>query len=613
MDSKSPRFPYKALLTGITVYLGMQCLVIGVPSIAGSSEAREAQVIDVIVRDGTWVLPLRNGIIPSKPPLYHWSGALLSKALGNVDEFSVRLNSQIAASIVLAFVALVAYRFALLSDSRLSGVHARRSALLASAITSLTYGFYIMANQAMVDMTFTLCVWGALASAALSRPVVGGVGRPLSVCSKVALFFCCALGVLARGPVGAALPIFLVLLAGLLCLGVRETLRDFFRPSIAWLAFGIPVMWYYLAYRVGGDAFVGRQILFENLQRIAGGEHVNSESWWFYAPSFIRTTFPWGVLVLLVLWRGLSESKTVSYPSAKKALRWLPSILCGSGIALFSLSSGKRHSYLLPLLPLVGVQLGVEVSRLFELGGERIREGLLRAGRRFLRVNTAIIVLVLGVGAVLSGIDYSSFPRVTLIAPPILYTVERFGLVLVAIVGLGSSALRAAHTGVFRALWFQCVALLTLSVTAGVAAKAYLKGFDEMASVWLSAARQGEQLAVIKHPFDEYFDPMLYYVKRPVRVLSTEEPIFQCEPRVVYLAKRDWIESRNDSLKKVVTRGTILRERLLAQTEDARRDVVLFRCDGVNEATEQSVPTPAMKEAAMREPGCYWSVGSTGT
>jgi hypothetical protein len=108
------------------------------------------------------------------------------------------------------------------------------------------------------------------------------------------------------------------------------------------------------------------------------------------------------------------------------------------------------------------VQLAVEVSRLFELGGERIKERSLRAGRRFLRINTAVIVIVLGVGAVLSGLDYSSFPRVSLAVPPLLRVVERFGLVLVAIVVFGSFALRRDHEGVFRALWFQCVALLTL-------------------------------------------------------------------------------------------------------------------------------------------------------
>lgn len=589
------------ILVGILLYLGMQSLVIGIPSIGGSSEAREAQVVDVIVRDGTWILPLRNGIIPSKPPLYHWLGALISQALGRVDEFSVRFNSQIAASIVMLFVSIVAYRFAQFSNARLGGSHPRRSALLGAAITSMTYGFYVMANQAMVDMTFTLCVWGALASVATTSRADGKPEGRGSRLARFGFFIFCALGVLARGPVGAALPVFLVGLGGVVCLGPRRTAREFLRPSLGWLAFCFPLAWYYCAYRVGGDAFVQRQILFENLQRITGGTHVNSESWWFYGPSFLRTTFPFGILVLLLLWKGLRQHQTVSYPSADRSRRWLPCILCVGGIALFSLSSGKRHSYLLPLAPLVAVQLAVEVSRLFELGGERIRERSLRAGRRFIRVNTAIIVVVLGVGAVLSGLDYSSFPRVSLAIPPILHVVERFGLVLVAIVAFGSFALRRAHEGVFRTLWFQYAALLTLAVNAGAAVKAHLKGYDEMAHVWLSAARDGEQLAVVKHPFDEYFDPMLYYVRRPVRVVSTEAAAFHCEAHLVYVAKREWVESRHDSLRRLITRGAILRERLLAQSDNAIRDVVMFRCDALDGATDHTLSTPAMKEATLKQ------------
>ncbi|MEY4700061.1 MAG: undecaprenyl phosphate-alpha-4-amino-4-deoxy-L-arabinose arabinosyl transferase, partial [Pseudomonadota bacterium] len=491
-------------------------------------------------------------------------------------------------------------RFAQLSEVRLGGSHARRSALLGAAITSVTYGFYVMANQAMVDMTFTLCVWGALASVAITSRADGDVERGLSPLTRFGFFFFCALGVLARGPVGAALPVFLVGLAGIVCLGIRQTTREFVRPSLAWLALCIPLAWYYCAYRVGGDAFVQRQILFENLRRITGGTHVNSESWWFYGPSFLRTTFPWGVLVLLLLWKGLRQPQTISYPSAERFRRWLPCVLCVAGISLFSLSSGKRHSYLLPLAPLVAVQLAVEVSRLFELGGERIKERSLRAGRRFLQINTAVILVVLGIGAVLSGLDYGSFPRVALAIPPVLHIVERFGVVLVVIVACGSLALRRDHAGVCRALWFQCVALLTLTVNAGAAVKAHLKGFDEMAYAWVSAARDGDQLAVVKHPFDEYFDPMLYYVRRSVRVVSTEGAAFRCEPRTVYVAKREWIESQHESLRKSITRGTILRERMLAQLDKPTRDVVMFTCDGTEGTRDETLSTPAMKEANLK-------------
>lgn len=595
MNERPLRFPSKLILLGIVLYLGMQALVTGIPTIGGSSEAREAQVIGVIARDGTWVLPLRNGIIPSKPPLYHWSAACLSALVGGVSEFSVRFASQVAAVFVVLFVSLVAFRFAAITGPRLSRVHPRRSAVLAAGITSLTYGFYIMANQAMVDMTFTFCVWGALMSAALTA----GSSSPARLGARLGFFLFCALGVLARGPLGLLFPVFLVVVAGTLCVGLGKTLRELLRPSIAWLVFCIPLGWYYLAYNEGGEAFLQRQILFENLKRFSGGEHVNSESWWFYGPSFARTTFPWGLLLVVLGWKGGRSPRTVSYPGPSWLVQWLPSLVCLAGIALLSLSSGKRHSYLLPLAPLVAVQLAVEFSRLFELGGDRIKVRCLLSGRRCITVNTAVVVSVLGVGAVLSGLDYADFPRIALAVPPLLQVIERFGLVLVAIVAFGSLSIRRSHDVVFLALWFQFASLLTLAVNAGTAVKAHLKGFDEMASVWLSTAQSGEELAVIKHPFDEYFDPMLFYARRPVRIISTESESFRCEERVVYVAKRQWLEERRESLQGVISQGMILRERLLAQADDSRRDVVLFRCGTTVGNTPSSVQTPAMKEARL--------------
>jgi 4-amino-4-deoxy-L-arabinose transferase-like glycosyltransferase len=163
--------PWGLLGFGLILYVLLQALCVGVPAIGGSSEAREAQVVDVIVRDGSWILPLRNGVIPSKPPLFHWLAALVSMASGGVNEFSVRLTSQLAAALCLLLVAAVAYRLASLLQTFQGPDHPRRAALLAAGILSLTYGFYIMGCQAMVDMTFAACVWASLAA------VVYGIQR----------------------------------------------------------------------------------------------------------------------------------------------------------------------------------------------------------------------------------------------------------------------------------------------------------------------------------------------------------------------------------------------------------------------------------------------------
>jgi 4-amino-4-deoxy-L-arabinose transferase-like glycosyltransferase len=386
------RFPWGPICCGIVLYLAVQAMFVGLPAVGGSSEAREIQVVDVIVRDGTWVLPLRNGIIPSKPPLYHWIAATLSLGVGEVSEFTARFTSQLCAAVCLLMLALVSFRFAQATRSYQSQRHPRRAALLTAGILSTTYGFYQMGCQAMVDMTFAACVWLALAAVALTARATSGGEKPISEWGRTLFWLACSIGILARGPLAVVLPVALVGVAGWCVIGFFPTVRLFALPSFGWLAFTIPATWYYFAYLVGGEEFFGRQVYFENFKRLTGGEFVNSESWWFYGPSLFRTTFPWILMFLWVFISSITRPPTVSYPSESRRIRWLPLILLCTGLVLFSLSSGKRHSYLLPLLPLVALQLGVELSSLFEAGGERARVRAARMGR--VTEVTLVIILV---------------------------------------------------------------------------------------------------------------------------------------------------------------------------------------------------------------------------
>ena len=112
MQRDSYPFPRGALCGAVLLYSILQITFLGLAAIGGSTEAREAQVVETILREGEWILPLRNGIIPSKPPLFHWVAALLSILLGGVSEFSVRLPSHLFAVGVLVCCALSAYRLA---------------------------------------------------------------------------------------------------------------------------------------------------------------------------------------------------------------------------------------------------------------------------------------------------------------------------------------------------------------------------------------------------------------------------------------------------------------------------------------------------------------------
>ena len=70
------------------------------PHIWLHGEAREALVIQDIVKNNNWALPLRNGELPSKPILYHWIAAVFALLVG-LSDFTIRLPSVIGAAMMM--------------------------------------------------------------------------------------------------------------------------------------------------------------------------------------------------------------------------------------------------------------------------------------------------------------------------------------------------------------------------------------------------------------------------------------------------------------------------------------------------------------------------------
>src|SRR5437667_321528 len=89
------------LLTGLALGLLCACLYLwglGDLPFYTKGEPREGTIVWEIYTSGEWILPLRNGqIIPSKPPLFHWLGTLVSLSWGEVNELTIRLPSALLA------------------------------------------------------------------------------------------------------------------------------------------------------------------------------------------------------------------------------------------------------------------------------------------------------------------------------------------------------------------------------------------------------------------------------------------------------------------------------------------------------------------------------------
>src|ERR1700687_150432 len=169
-------------------------------------EPREALVVWEMTHGGGWVLPSRDGVhgpeVPSKPPLFHWLGALTSTLHRATDAWSIRFPS--AALSVLSLLCVFAAGTALWSV---------RAGLLSAIALMTTFEWARAATSARVDMTLTFGLQLAFLGLLFFL-------RSRSARWLIPLYMGISLAVLGKGPIGALLP-------GLLALVIFALTRDF--------------------------------------------------------------------------------------------------------------------------------------------------------------------------------------------------------------------------------------------------------------------------------------------------------------------------------------------------------------------------------------------------
>ena len=313
------------------------------PPIAFHGEAREGLVVQDVVRHGRWVLPLRNGELPSKPPLYHWIAAAAAHVAGLSDAI-VRLPSALGALVIVLATAALGMAAGCGRAGAAAGgagglAGGRAVGWLAAGVLLGTHDFVQLASRARVDMVFSAAVTvGLIAFFRWYR--TGDRG------ARAACYAAAACSVLAKGPVGV---ILLGLVIGAFL--ARERRLDRWRALWSWpLAAAVVVVdvgWYAAAAAAGGAAFLELQLLQENVQRFAGrgvfGLH-GGRGRLMLAGDMMLDLLPWTLVLpwaAVRWWRGEREDTAGRFLHT-----WWLVIL-----AFFTLAYGKRSAYLLPLCP----------------------------------------------------------------------------------------------------------------------------------------------------------------------------------------------------------------------------------------------------------------------
>ncbi len=527
--------------------------------IGSSSEAREAHVIQSMLQTGSALLPERNGIVVSKPPLFHWTGMLLSKACGLSPVYSARFVSALAATLVL----FLTIRFA----QGLFPSAGQLFPVLAGIALSTNYEFIRLSLDCRVDMLFSLLVFVAFKQAYLFPR-----GNPGIFCVAAAL------AVLTKGPLGLLLPL-LVSAAALWVSGGWKRIFEFFLcAGPAWIVFLVLApAWYLAAALNGAEALLARQLLFENVHRFFGGELMNGQPFWYYPAKGISGSFPWFVIYMLAVPYGIRQVVKAVREGAENAQVRQNMLFAGfsAGLLVLSLASGKRYSYLAPLFPL----LSVYTAHLVVSFSARIRARIRTPLNAFAPVSVQLIAfLVLAAGFVSLAwsvpdarvMFVKDFLNERLLSVTIAATVIFVACFSAHVSGTSRPVTRILAS--YAAFEFFLLAL----IFSGVGARNALCRFEETADQ-IRRIVSSNEVQVVRELYDEYFDPVLYYMQRQVKIVA---PGAAPSPCAGYLmAKRQWFASRNPEDGECVLTEVARFSRVHDSWEGGGgKDIVLSRC-----------------------------------
>jgi 4-amino-4-deoxy-L-arabinose transferase-like glycosyltransferase len=332
----TPRFAIPILLvTGAILYL----LNLGGYPLYTKGEPREAVTIFDIVHGGGWILPMRAGVeLPSKPLMMHWLAALLSLAVGDVNEWTVRLPSALLA--IAGIVVCYLYTRRMFDE---------KSAMLSALMLGTSVQYLQAGTGARVDMTLTFFIEVAFFEFI-------SIAEHLSR-RWIVLYLALSAAVLSKGPVGLALPAA----CAMVWIAIErrwDVLRDLRLAPGALIVAVLAGGWYAAAALTGGLDFVHKQIVAENLTRFLGGAdfHQGHEHPFYYVELALLAGFmPWTVMLPAPALR-LTKASAPLGQRLRYLVVWFLTVL-----VFFNLARSKRGVYLLALYPALAVIVAVSI------------------------------------------------------------------------------------------------------------------------------------------------------------------------------------------------------------------------------------------------------------
>ena len=329
--------PVAALVALVTTLFSMRPFV--------ASELRYVDATRAMAERGDWVVPHLAGVpYMEKPILFYWLSAAAQWLLGDAAAV-VRMPS------ILGVTAMLTVAFALAFELRGREFARGTVALLLGCI-----GVVPMATALTTDPLFS----GTLAVAWY------GLWRHLQAPRswwKWVFWVALAAAMLAKGPLGPAL----VGASGLVLVIAERRIAALLRVRLfvggaVFLALCAP---WHVALWMRDPRLVEFFYVRQNVQAAVDGHVNHAKPVYYYVPVLLGLLFPYSVLVVTALVAAFRRLLTAQPSSAATRVRmhvFLAAVVIGP-LLLLSASASKLGTYVLPLLPFLGILVAREAAR----------------------------------------------------------------------------------------------------------------------------------------------------------------------------------------------------------------------------------------------------------
>ena len=306
-------------------------------------EPRYALVAKEMAEGGNWILPhLNHQVYPDKPPVFFWLIACAYKVAGT-NSLAARLPSALAAiaGIMLTYVLG-------------SKIYGSRAGFISALILSTTVEYFWLGRRANIDMTLTLFIVSALYFFYKGYRMNTSKGWSSSI---YLFYFFMGAATLTKGPVGFLLPALTVVVYLFSKKDLRSLKRVLFHPGV-FLFLAVVLAWVIPACRQGGEAYRDNILFKQTVGRV-------HDSWSHKQPLYYYFT---NLPFLLFPWIFFLPSAFIHLCTRRKEIKedlLFPFIWFITTFVFFTICSGKRGLYLLPLFPAGALMIGFLFNRFF--------------------------------------------------------------------------------------------------------------------------------------------------------------------------------------------------------------------------------------------------------